>query len=466
MSSILIVDDETGLRSIVASILAGHGYDVTEAGSGEEALACALTTRFDVVLLDLTLPGINGIETLKQLRDRDPEVPILLMTAYGSVKTAVEAMRNGAFDYLQKPVDYEELLLTIRRALEARGLRAEVAALREELAGKYGFNDIVGLSAPMRTVFGLMSKAASRDVTVLVLGESGTGKELVARAIHRTGPRAHAPFVAVNCSAIPSTLVESEFFGHERGAFTDAREARAGRFEQANGGTLFLDEIGDLPIEAQAKLLRVLQEGRVSRLGSTRESKVNVRVIAATNKNLEAAIAKGKFREDLFYRLNVVSIRLPPLRDRPEDLGLLVDSLLERIAHELNIPTPGIAPEARRQLLSYEWPGNVRELENTLRHALVVLDGGVVRLEHLPARTRWLNDAQASGGDEAALSLHEALRRATERVERGLIMAALSETRGNRSAAAQKLEINRKTLFNKMKEYGFSSESDEPDEAD
>lgn len=465
MASVLVVDDEESLRSVIAGILTRHGFSVTEASSGEAALALATAARFDVALLDLTLPGIDGIETLRSLLDRDPDMSVILITAYGSVKTAVDAMRKGAFDYLQKPVDYETLVLAIQRALEAKRLRNEVKELRRELSGRYGFEQIIGLSAPMRTVIDLMTKAAHRDVTVLVLGESGTGKELVARGIHQASQRAREAFVPVNCSTIPLSLVESEFFGHERGAFTDAREARAGKFEQANRGTIFLDEIGDLPIEAQAKLLRVLQEGTVSRLGSTRETKVNVRVIAATNKNLEALIAKGAFREDLYYRLNVVNIRLPPLRDRPEDLGLLVDSLLERISAELKMGPTEIAPEARRQLLAYEWPGNVRELGNALRHALVVANGESVRLEHLPPRTRWLTSDNPATTSPST-SLHDVVRLTTERIERGLIRAALSESKGNRSMAAGRLGINRKTLFYKMKEYDMVDPGEVSDESD
>ncbi len=349
------------------------------------------------------------------------------------------------------------MLHTINRALDVRRLNAEVVALRHELASRYGFTDIVGVGSAMRDVFTLMNRVADNDVTVLILGESGTGKELVARGIHAKSRRAKGPFVPVNCSAIPSTLVEAEFFGYERGAFTDAKESHAGKFEHAHRGTLFLDEIGDLALDAQAKLLRVLQDREVTRLGSHRAIPVDVRVVAATNKHLEHAVAAGKFREDLYWRLNVVTFRLPPLRERLEDLPALIDYLVERINKELGGKITTMSNEARRLMLAYDWPGNVRELENALRRALVLAQGPVLAAGDLPPRLRpaegRTSAAFAEHGDN--LTLAEAVQRAGERVERALIHATLVELEGNRTASAQRLGVSRKTLFNKMRDYGL-----------
>lgn len=459
MASILLVDDEPRLRDVLMMLLRQHGHVVTPEASGEEALAATAAQNFDIVLLDVALPGISGIDVMHKLSQRDDAPTGIMMTAHGSIRSAIDAMRVGAFDYLTKPFDNEELLLTINRAVEQRRLRSEVELLRQELEGRYGFNEIVGVSPAMRRVFQMMDKVAKTDETVLILGESGTGKELVARALHRRGSRARGPFIAVNCSAIPATLVESEFFGHERGAFTDAKEARPGKFELAHNGTIFLDEIGDLPLDAQAKLLRVLQERKVTRLGSGKVIDVNVRVIAATHRDLRLAARTGAFRQDLLYRLDVLPIPLPPLRERAADLPILIDHLVDSLSEELKTAVTSVSAEARTLLMSYAWPGNIRELQNALRRALVLADGQVLRAADLPATIRGLDDEAAHS--EERLSLMDAVSRAVDRLERGLISAALAECRGNRSQTAESLGINRKTLFTKMKQYGLSDVDDE-----
>lgn len=458
MASILLVDDEPKLRQLLTMVLTQHGHAVTQAESGEQALDLVTAQKFDLVLLDVSLPGKNGIEVMQTIAQRDNAPMGVMMTAHGSIRSAVDAMRVGAFDYLTKPFDNDELIIAIDRALAQRRLQSEVQQLRDELETRYGFNDIVGISPPMRRVFQLIDKVARTDETVLILGESGTGKELVARALHRRGPRARGPLIAVNCSAIPATLMESEFFGHERGAFTDAKESRPGKFEQANRGTIFLDEIGDLPLEAQAKLLRVLQERTVTRLGSSRPIDVDVRVIAATHRDLHAAARTGAFRQDLLYRLDVVPIVLPPLRERPEDLPVLVDHLVESLAAELKSPVTSVSAEARALLTAYNWPGNVRELQNAVRRALVLAEGSSLRAADLPATIRGVD---ASADVSEPLSLPDTVSRAVERLERGLIMAALAECGGNRSQTADCLGINRKTLFTKMKQYGLSTSDDD-----
>jgi DNA-binding NtrC family response regulator len=458
MASILIVDDEPNIRNVLSLLLGEHGHTPTAVASGEAALLATDKTAFDLVLLDMTLPGMNGMDVLRALIDRGSAPPTIILTAFGSIRSAVEAIKAGAFDYLPKPFDNDELLLTIDRVLEHCRLRVEVQSLRTELDMRYESLDMVGASAPMREVFRMMSRLAGLDTIVLILGESGTGKELVARGIHRHSARSKGPFVAVNCSAIPSTLVESTFFGHEKGAFTDANETSIGKFEQAHRGTLFLDEIGDLALDAQAKLLRALEERQVTRVGGRQPIPTDVRVLAATNRNLDQAVAKGEFRKDLFYRLNVVQLHLPPLRDRADDLPALIDHILRRLSIELRMPNAAIAPDARRMLLAHHWPGNVRELENTLMGSLVVGQDQTLRSRDLPPGVR---DGATAGEATESPSLLELVDRAVERIERSLIQEALNETRGNRSLTAQSLGINRKTLFNKMNTYGLATGNDD-----
>lgn len=455
MARVLIVDDEKKIRHILALLLSEHQHEVIEAASGEEALERAPSFKPDLALIDLRMPGIDGLETLRRLQEAQSGVDVIMMTAHATIRSAVEAMRSGAHDYLTKPFDNDELIMLVDRALEMRRLSAENEALRNDLETRYGFTEIIGISPEIQKVFHTMAKVARVDATVLVSGESGTGKELVARALHRKSKRAHRPFVAVNCSAIPHTLVESEFFGHERGAFTDARDSRPGKFELADSGTLFLDEIGDLTLDAQPKLLRALQDKQIMRLGTRSPRHVDVRVVAATNKDLEAEVAASRFREDLYWRLNVIHIRLPALRERRKDLPLLVDHFLDRINRELGLAVERIVPEARQLLLDYPWPGNVRELENTLCRAMILCDGDVLKAGDLPGRVLGESDDVSArpSSDLDQMSLVNAVTEATERLEKRMILSRLSAHKGNRTATAESLEVSRKTLFNKMRQY-------------
>ncbi len=460
MARILIVDDEKQIRRILTLMLRERQHEVAEAGSGEEALEIVAGFAPDQVLLDLSMPGIDGLETLRRLDPAAKGFDVIMMTAYGTIRTAVEAIRLGAFDYITKPFDNDELLLLLARAQEMRRLSCEVEALREELETRYGFTEIIGISPPMQETFRTMAKVARVDATVLITGESGTGKEMVARAIHRRSKRSSRPFVAVNCSAIPQTLVESEFFGHEKGAFTDARDSRPGKFEQADSGTLFLDEVGDLAPDAQAKLLRALQERQIVRLGARQPRSVDIRVISATNKDLEQEVRHGPFREDLFWRLNVVQIKLPALRERRKDLPLLFDHFLDRANRELGLAVAGIMPEAHQVLLDYDWPGNVRELENTLCRAMILCEGDKLTVSDLPGRVRGErpNSETALPSDLDQLSLSEAVGEATERLEKRMILSRLAAHRGSRTTTAESLGVSRKTLFNKMRQYGLSDD--------
>lgn len=467
MSRILVVDDEPQIRRILKLLLLDNGFEVMEAQSGEQALAVAEKFRPDIGLLDINMPGMDGLSTLRALIESHNNLDCIMMTAYGTIRSAVEAMKSGAYDYLTKPFDNDELLLVISRALKLRSLSREVEELRNELSSRYGFSEIIGISSKLQLIFNTMAKVAPVDATVLIEGESGTGKELVARAIHRRSNRASKPFIAVNCGAIPPTLVEAEFFGHERGAFTDAREARVGRFVQAQGGTLFLDEIGELPLESQVKLLRVLQDREVVKLGGRSPTKIDVRIIAATNVNLQTAVESGKFREDLFWRLNVVKIAMPSLRDRREDIPLIVDHLFDRFNQELGLGVKSIAPEARRLFELYDWPGNVRELENVICSAIIMCENNVVKAQDLPPRLRGgapsadKDDMSPLAGDISEMALADVVKDMTERLEKTIITSRLAKMSGNRTATAESLSISRKTLFNKMRQYGFLDENAE-----
>ena len=470
MPRILIVDDEPQIRRILSVLLSDNGFEVAEAESGEQALAIAEKFHPDVALLDINMPGMDGLSTLRALLKSHGKLDCVMMTAYGTIRSAVEAMKSGAFDYFSKPFDNDELLLIINRALEMRNLSREVEELRNELSSRYGFNEIIGISPKLQAVFNTMAKVAPIDATVLIEGESGTGKELVARSIHRRSGRSGKPFVAVNCGAIPQSLVEAEFFGHERGAFTDARESRVGRFEQAQGGTLFLDEVGELPLEAQVKLLRVLQDREVMRLGGRSPIKIDTRIIAATNVDLQTAVESGKFREDLYWRLNVVRLIMPSLRDRREDIPLIVDHMLERFNRELGLNVKSIELEARRLLDTYDWPGNVRELENVVCSAIIMCENSMVRVQDLPPRLRGgiaVACPEAEGltttatHDISTMTLADVVKDVTERLEKTIISSRLAKMTGNRTATAESLGISRKTLFNKMRQYGFLDENSE-----
>lgn len=467
MARILIVDDDVAVRRALEALLTHHGHTVIVAADGESGAQEYARHQPDLVLLDLTMPGISGVETLQRIKHADPSATAVFLTAFGTVRSAVEAMKAGGFDFLTKPFDNDELMLTIDRALSMAHLRAEVAQLKNDIEGRTQFSSIVGRSPAIRQVVHLLAKVAPVDATVLLLGESGTGKELAARGLHRQSRRASHPFVAINCGTVPATLADATFFGHERGAFTDARESRAGLFEQADGGTLFLDEIGELPVELQVKLLRVLQEREVQRLGGRHPVKVDVRVIAATNRDLAKGMAAGTFRDDLFWRLSGFVITLPPLRDRREDIPLLMDHLIDRLSQQLSLQAREISAEARERLMAHSWPGNVRELEQVLQRALIMCDEPVIGPEHLPphfgART---TVASGNMGSHAEGTLDDLVRRATNRVERALIESTLAQCRGNRTKAAAQLGISRRTLFTKLKGWDLAPPDDPEDAAD
>ena len=443
---ILIVDDEKQIRTILSRLLADEGYTVEAVVSGEEGLKKGLDFQPDLVLMDLSLPGMDGIETMELLRARGLEAQGIVMTAYGSVESAVRAMKLGAYHYIEKPFDNDELLNLIRRALEQRSLENQVEDLKEQLDQRYALENIVGVSDGMQAVFARVVRAARSEVTVLVEGESGTGKELIVRALHHQSRRKEGPFVALNCAALPAHLIENELFGHEPGAFTDARQRYLGKFEQAGGGTLFLDEIGELPPEAQGKLLRVVQEREVTRIGGSESIPVDVRLVAATNQELESLVQGGDFRQDLYYRLNVVAIRLPPLRQRQEDIPLLVDFFIDRINRETENRLQGVAPRALELFRQYDWPGNVRELENVLQGAAVMCRENLIQAQDLPLR---LQNQVAVEAKDATLA--EIL----SGVERRIIAEALDLEQHNRTRTAARLNITRKTLLAKIAAYGL-----------
>ena len=419
------------------------------ADSGERGIEVAREFRPDVVLMDLSLPGIDGIEATTRIREVVPEAETIMMTAYGTIESAVEAMRKGAYDYLTKPFDNDALVLKIKRVLERKHLSREVETLKDQLNRRYAFENIVAMSGTMQAVFEMVRRASKTDVTVLVEGESGTGKELIVRALHHHSRRKDKPFVAVNCAALPANLIENELFGHEKGAFTDATQRYIGKFEQANGGTLFLDEIAELPLEAQAKLLRAVQEREIVRIGGTKTIPVDVRLVAATNRDAEALIEEGRLRRDLYYRLNVVSIKIPPLRERKEDIPLLADHFIARFAGEIERPISGVSEEAMRLLNAYDWPGNVRELENVIQGAMVMAKSDFLRTGDLPLRI------QTVEGDRG--ELRGTLAEVLAQVERRVIGEALRIEGSNRTRTAKRLGITRKTLLSKIEAYGLES---------
>lgn len=454
---VLIIDDEAGIRSILSTLLQRNGYEVRAAESGESGLGLYAQFMPAVILLDLKMPGIDGMEVMEGLkRQFDADCKTIIMTAHGEVRSAVEAMKKGAFDYIQKPFDNDELLALVSRAVEMVALKRRVKQLEDQLEETYRFENIVGISDKMKSTFALMQKFAHTDGTVLICGESGTGKELTVRAIHQASKRKSGPFVVVNCGAIPPSLIESEFFGHEAGSFTDAKELRIGKFESASGGTLFLDEISELPLEAQVKLLRVIEEGTFSRVGGNEPISVDVRVMAATNRDLATMVKEGKFREDLYWRLNVLSLNICPLRDRKEDIPLLVEHFLDGYATPLGIEQPNLSEKALELLMAYEWPGNVRELQNCVYSAMTVTAGSTVEPSDLPRRV--YSDSRPSeiaGSVSGRISLAETAAQATARAEQEAIRKVLSETAGNREKAAEMLGIGRKTLYRKLRQYGI-----------
>ena len=452
MSRILVVDDERAIRVALRGLLTKEGHEVEEAGTGEDAIAAIAAGRFDLVLTDLALGDVDGIAVMRASKAARPEVPVVLITAHGSEKVAVSAMKAGADDYVPKPFDNDELRLVIARELARTKLAREHRLLLERVEREVGFGALIGSGAAMRRVFDTILRVAETDLGVLVRGESGTGKELVAQAIHQRSPRRERPFIAVNCAAISPELVESELFGHEKGAFTGAIAQRQGRFEAADGGTIFLDEIGDMPLATQAKVLRVLQERRLERVGSTRPIDVDVRVIAATHRDLEAEIEAGRYREDLYYRLRVVELRLPPLRERVEDIPALAERFLAKIAERTSQPKRRLEEGALRALCGHAWPGNVRELEHAIQRAAVLAEGEAIGAAELdlarPGR-------RMAGLPEAGVSFAEAKRAAIAEFERAYLTAALAAHDGNISRTADAIGIARQSLQQKLRELGM-----------
>jgi two-component system response regulator AtoC len=450
--NVLIIDDEPGLRQTVSLILADEGYDVSTASDGEEGFARALDLVPDLILCDVRMPRLGGIEFLEKYREVNGTAMVIVMTAYGGMELAIQAMKKGAYDYLPKPFSPDQLVLTLKKAEERESLRREVTRLRQEVGIERRYREIVVKSPAMIKALEVASKVAKHPSSVLITGESGTGKELIARLIHDESDRARGPFIPVNCGAIPENLLESELFGYVKGAFTGADREKPGLFEAASGGTLLLDEIGDMPGTLQIKLLRVLQESEVRRLGDTRMRAVDVRVLAATNKDLDEEIREGAFRRDLYYRIAVVPIHLVPLRQRRDEIPLLVHHFIEQYNKKLKLDIRGIDPGAMRLLLEYPWPGNVRELENTVERALVLTDGDKITPDDLAAHIAspvGALDSPDLPDDELSVKKHGAV------LERRLIKQALERTGGNKTRAADLLELSSRALLYKIREYGL-----------
>jgi two-component system NtrC family response regulator len=448
-AKILIAEDEKNQRDLLEGFLKKEGFSVDAVANGREALQKLEGNFFDIALIDYKMPELDGLQTLREIRRLYPDLPVVMMTAYGTVETAVASMKEGALDYLTKPVDLEELLLILQKVMERSSLIRENKELRARLQERYMFNNIVYGSPKMEEVMGLVARVAPSQATVLIRGESGTGKELIANAIHYTSPRSKKPLVKVSCSAIPETLLESELFGHEKGAFTGATQRRIGRFEEAESGTIFLDEIGDLSPSIQVKLLRILQEKEFQRLGSNLTLKTDVRVITATHRNLEEAVKNGYFREDLYYRLNVISIHLPPLRERKEDIPLLIDYFLKKYSKENQKSLSDISKEARAMILRYSYPGNVRELENLIERAVVLCRGEVITTQDLPFHLQEGKSERLREFPKKEKSLPESL----EEIEKDLIIKALHQHQGVQTKAAESLGISERVLRYKMKKY-------------
>jgi DNA-binding NtrC family response regulator len=452
---ILIVEDETDLRRVFVEILTTDGYDIGTAADGEIAMQMISEHNFDLALIDLYLPKADGFQVLAHLQRVSSSTGAIVMTGHGSIESAVEAMKKGATDYITKPVAFDQLRIVVKKALDVCRLQQENRLLRHQLKTKYRFENLIGTSLAMQRVFQLIEKVADAESTVLILGESGTGKELVARAIHFNSHRAEKPLIPVNCGAIPESLLESELFGHERGAFTGAARTRMGRFELANGGTIFLDEVGDMSPALQVKLLRVLQEQNFERVGGTKGIRVDVRIIAATNRNIEQAVARGEFREDLYYRLSVIPLNLPPLRERKEDIPLLLQHFMDQFNRLRDRKLQGFSPRTLHMLTNYSWPGNVRELENLVDRLVVLKGQGIIDPEDLPEKmqTTWTPAQPAAAMEipDEGFCLDIAIRE----LERELIARALQKADGVKNKAAQLLGIKRTTLIEKLKRYSL-----------
>ncbi len=480
---VLVVDDDNDIRSLLSDLLKGDGYRVQAVGTGSEALAAVEKERPDLVMMDVKLPDQDGLNVLKELKRNHSDLEVIVMTAFGGSSTAIKAMEQGAYDYVTKPFDIDDLLATLKRVFEHADMSNEVSALRLELGKSAAERErIVGSSRPMMEVYKLIGKVASSDATVLITGESGTGKELVAEALHRASKRNPHPLVKVSCAALPESLLETELFGHEKGSFTGAMTMRKGRFEMANKGTIFLDEIGEMTLGTQTKLLRILQEREFERIGSNTPIKVDIRVITATNRNLAEEVEKSRFREDLYYRLNVIHIHMPPLRDRKEDIPLLTEHFLVKYRHGPGAIPTTISEEALEKLVNYDWPGNVRELENAIERAVVLSRGNLITPEHLPfgdareardrarlsarkaSATASATDGQTDGdaaeveapaAEEEGGAVNGSFKKAVADLEKRLILDALERAGGNRSKAAEELGIYRRLLYAKLREYGL-----------
>lgn len=448
---ILIIDDEESLRHMLTMTLKKEGYQVRSAADGEQGLKELLANSYDLVLCDVRMPKLGGLELLDELSKRQLQTTVIIMSAFGNREMAIEALKRGAYDYIDKPFKRDEILLTLLKAQERLQLKQENEQLKAAQLKQGSFEGIIGTSEPMMRIFQTIDKVAAFNSNILISGESGTGKELVAQAIHQRSPRAKHPLVAVNCGAIPESLLESEFFGHVRGAFTDAHADKKGLFEEADGGTLFLDEIAELPLNLQVKLLRVLQEGEFRRVGSSKAQKVSVRVIAASLHELQDRVSQGLFREDLFYRLNVIHIKLPPLRERRDDLRALIEHFILLQNARMGTRIKGLSPEAMQLLLDYAWPGNIRELQNAIERGVVLSNGDVIEAQALPERIKESSDElkQLLASDELSIKKMSAM------MERILIRRALEQTKGNRTNAAKLLEISHRALLYKIKDYGL-----------
>jgi len=449
-NDILVVDDDRSHLMMLRTLLSGWGHEIFEADDGSTAIACVKERAFDLVLMDIRMLKVSGIEALGQIKAHNPAIPVIIMTAFSSVETAVETLKKGAYDYLTKPLDFEKLRLTIDRAMEHVQLKEENRILKESLGRQFDRHNIIGRSAAMADLLETVAQVAMSEATVLITGESGTGKELIAGALHFNSPRCEGPFVKINCSAITETLLESELFGHERGAFTGAERKKEGRFVQAHGGSLFLDEVSEMPLTMQVKLLRVIQERELTRVGGEKVLTVDVRVVAATNKNLSEQVAKGSFREDLYYRLNVIELEIPPLRKRQEDIPLLAQHFIEHFAEKNRKQIKGFTPGAMDALIRYQWPGNVRELMNAVERGVVLSRSEYLDIDDLP----FIRSLAQSQADPLQIMEQANGDMSLDAVEKATILKALKSADGNKSETARRLGITRKTLHKKLKMYG------------
>lgn len=449
---ILIADDEARIRKVMTLLLKEEGYEVMAVENGQEVIDELLTFQPDVILLDQQMPVMTGVETLEQIKKIRPNQTVIFVTAFGSIALAVDAVKKGAYDFVEKPFDNDNLILKVGRAVEHCRMKGEIRNLQNKL--KNANTLIIGEDGGLKQVISQVKRVAETNATVLINGESGTGKELVAHAIHTYSNRSDGPFVAVNCGAIPLSLMENELFGHEKGAFTDARDMQYGTFERSNGGTLFLDEIGELPMDAQVKLLRVLEERKITRIGGKRSIPVDVRIVAATNRNLEEEVRKGNFRLDLLYRLNVFTVQIPPLHERKRDIPQLVDFFIHKHNRALNLTIQSITHAAMQKIIAYDWPGNVRDLENAIQSAMILTADGIIQTEHLPLRVKGYEHVDTTAAVETESG---GIREINAQVEKEIILEALKKHNYNRTLTAEALNISRKTLFNKMKRYRLDS---------